>query len=435
MKRKTATFSICIFIIYILTVLLLGTSLIMEYTRGQTLCEDRFNTLTRDTASAAALAEPGTPLFAEGFKSAIGTVDDIAVVQLSADGTLIFSYPADVSRVPAGSSFFVRSFSTELNTKNSTLRLSAVIYKISPKTIFTRCAIAFIIILIATFAVVLYMIATSGEKETDAATFVDQNKAKTESDRDSTEDLNAGEKTKKHSEKEEPFAEEKLDVKEEPEQEEIQEEDEPEENGDDQSPVDDQSPADDQSPDFEPEAVSAEPEKPQTAVETGLFSPTTGFGWQSYMKPRLESELERAAASDMDLSLISIRIPGLPANTDCSREIEKAILSTAGFKDLVFENGPDGYSVIMQELDIDAALRRSEELYDKIERELAYENLSIKHAIGVSSRSLRLISADRLTNESEQALAHALKEEGKRIIAFRVNPDKYRNFLLSGNTN
>ncbi|HBD67994.1 MAG TPA: hypothetical protein DC014_01815, partial [Treponema sp.] len=166
----------------------------------------------------------------------------------------------------------------------------------------------------------------------------------------------------------------------------------------------------------------------QTSSENGLFSPATGFGWQAYMKPRLESELERAAAADLDLTLMTVHVPGLVTDNPAKKELLEAIRETAGFNDLVFENGNDGCCIIMG-FDIDTALKRAEMLYDKLERELAFENLTCKPAIGLSSRSLRLISAERLANESEQALKHAMKEEGKQIIAFRVNPDKYRNFL------
>jgi hypothetical protein len=146
------------------------------------------------------------------------------------------------------------------------------------------------------------------------------------------------------------------------------------------------------------------------------------------MKPRLESELERAAAADLDLTLMTVHLPGLVTDNPAKKELLEAIRETAGFNDLVFENGNDGCCIIMG-FDIDTALKRAEMLYDKLERELAFENLTGKPAIGLSSRSLRLISAERLANEFEQALKHAMKEEGKLIIAFRVNPDKYRNFL------
>ena len=49
--------------------------------------------------------------------------------------------------------------------------------------------------------------------------------------------------------------------------------------------------------------------------------------------------------------------------------------------------------------------------------------------IGISSRSLRLISAERLKTEAEQAVEHAATDNESPIVAFRVNPEKYRKFI------
>ena len=39
----------------------------------------------------------------------------------------------------------------------------------------------------------------------------------------------------------------------------------------------------------------------------GLFSAVSGFGWENYFEPRLDSELVRAASSEQDVSLFMIK--------------------------------------------------------------------------------------------------------------------------------
>ena len=42
-----------------------------------------------------------------------------------------------------------------------------------------------------------------------------------------------------------------------------------------------------------------------------------------------------------------------------------------------------------------------------------------------------MISGERLANESQEALRHAFLDETSPIVAFKVNPQKYRNFLAA----
>ncbi|MBP5748809.1 MAG: hypothetical protein J6W63_10655, partial [Treponema sp.] len=170
----------------------------------------------------------------------------------------------------------------------------------------------------------------------------------------------------------------------------------------------------------------AESNRPQ-----GLFSPTTGFGWEAYMIPRLDSELVRAASDEKDLALVTIRIKDIDWNTDAAKKIAEIILQFVKFKDLAFEYKKDGCTAIFQNMNIDKALKAAEELHTQIVTELSKSSLYNQTAIGISSRSLRLISGARLANESEQALEHALEDKESPIVAFKVNPEKYRNYLAS----
>ena len=161
----------------------------------------------------------------------------------------------------------------------------------------------------------------------------------------------------------------------------------------------------------------------------GLFSPETGFGWEEYMMPRLDSELMKSAASDQDISLFMLNIPKFDWTSEAGDEIIKIIEETFQFKDLIFEYGESGCSAIMQNMNITKALKTAEDLHTNIISTLAKRNIYRIVNMGISSRSLRMISGKRLANEAEQALLHAMNEKNTPIVAFKVNPEKYRKYI------
>ena len=99
------------------------------------------------------------------------------------------------------------------------------------------------------------------------------------------------------------------------------------------------------------------------------------------------------------------------------------------FKDFLFEFKEDGFAAIIQGKDVDQALQSAQVLHSNLKGALTAAGQSENPQIGISSRSLRLITAERLKNEAEQALLHAADDPASPIIAFRVNPEKYRRFI------
>ena len=162
---------------------------------------------------------------------------------------------------------------------------------------------------------------------------------------------------------------------------------------------------------------------------TGLFSPATGVGWESYMETRLDSELVRAASSEQDLALVLLRIPGLENNALMMKRIAAVLLDFFKFRDFVFEYKKDGFAGILLNINLDQAMVLAEAMHTQLTDLLKSENIRGQLAIGISTRSLRLLQGSRLITEANQALEKAFGETGLPIVAFRVNPDKYRQFV------
>ena len=171
------------------------------------------------------------------------------------------------------------------------------------------------------------------------------------------------------------------------------------------------------------------PAQDRISDPTGLFSPTTGVGWESYMETRLDSELVRAASSEQDLALVLLRIKGLENNTLMMKRIAAVLLDFFKFRDFVFEYKKDGFAGILLNINLDQAMVLSEAMHTQLKELLESENIRGQLAIGISTRSLRLLQGSRLITEANQALEKAFDETGLPIVAFRVNPDKYRQFV------
>ena len=162
---------------------------------------------------------------------------------------------------------------------------------------------------------------------------------------------------------------------------------------------------------------------------TGLFSPITGFGWESYLGERLDSELIRSASSEEDIGLMIIRIQGLDKTDSRCHAIYDQLLEFYKFRDLIFEYGQDGFSCIVHSINVDGALDLAEQVYVAISKILEENGMNNEIGIGISTRSFRLIPGKRILLEAEQALQHAFEDPETAIVAFRVDPEKYRKYI------
>ena len=137
---------------------------------------------------------------------------------------------------------------------------------------------------------------------------------------------------------------------------------------------------------------------------------------RSKMIERLDKELERAASFNQDLSLLLFNPGGASENQ---------IRDSFNFEDLVFVLDDGKIAVIEINKDLDTVLSFTEDLVRSL-----IENLKNRRTrAGIASRNGRLISAERLFSEALGALNRTDGE--KNIVAFRSDPEKYREYLRS----
>lgn len=171
----------------------------------------------------------------------------------------------------------------------------------------------------------------------------------------------------------------------------------------------------------------------QTAADSkrDFFSPVTGFGWEQNFKLRLDSELVRAASSELDLSLFIIKIMGLKFTDTAASAICEYLLEEFQFRDMIFEFGEDGFAVIKTDMSIEQAENLAGLIHTKLLQLIAgYDSKSaLACYIGISSRSIRMLSAERLIMEAREALNHSIEDKDSPITGFHVDIEKYREFL------
>lgn len=499
MKAKRNYFTVAVCTVYIAAVLAFAASLIFEYSGGTKRAQERFTSLTKDLSRNLKENDIGSAEFSRAILESLGNVSDIAAIQVSSDGKLLFSYPVSIDENKTASSPLIKQLSTSVKGGENSAVLTAALYTLKPSSIYYKGRVAFLVILAATLAAALNLIIVSkkdtdgdGQEDTDAEKdgaedyffeeeMPDYEKvARKETDakddatvygNDAEEEAAVTERTdaeesavtrndvaevaavaevtaaedtavsevtagnnavaEENSYGTEIDSDKTLDFEDQTDIEEtipsVQEKEPVLENGQNAG-EEEGAAAEDAS--FA-EEIHEEPSLAENNVApVGLFDEKTGFGWEQYMPTRLDSELIRAASSEQDLALFTVRIPSIDWTTPEGKETASIIKDWVKFNDLVFDYGSDGFTAIFQNQNTDAALAEAEKTHTEIVSVLKRANSSAETPfVGISTRSLRLISGKRLFNESEQALFHAMEDKDSPIVAFRVNPDKYRSYL------
>ena len=160
----------------------------------------------------------------------------------------------------------------------------------------------------------------------------------------------------------------------------------------------------------------------------GLYSPTTELVWEKHLEDRLSAELKRAASFDQDLVLLLASVIGLSRAETFYAELSQTAREFFNFQDLCFEYGGGGIGIIIPNVDIDEGIERVEVFKNRVDRRLGEARFATKLTAGLSARNGRLISGNRIIREARSALRRA-QQESAEIVAFRVDPEKYREYI------
>ena len=185
--------------------------------------------------------------------------------------------------------------------------------------------------------------------------------------------------------------------------------------------------------DFRGKARNAEDETGgMDAVPQGLYSPQSGIGWEEYTAERLDSELRRCASCEKDLVFMEIAWKDV-READFYRLFAADVVRFFIERDLIFEKGERGITIIRPGIDLETGFAKAEDFHNRmIHKYPRVFKTKTDLCVGLSSRSGRLVEAERLLFEADEALERALADPSSHIIAFKSDPEKYRSFVRDG---
>jgi len=183
----------------------------------------------------------------------------------------------------------------------------------------------------------------------------------------------------------------------------------------------------------QPVRYSAENALGDESGPKGLYSPRSHIGWEEYLFDRLNSELHRCSSTEKDLTLLMLEFKDNISSYQFKEAAQEAV-SLFTSRDLLFEKGEQGITVIMPGVDLEIGLNKAQKFQNRIKEKLFSKNSPDDCIyIGLSSRAGRLLNSERMLLETNQALQKAKTDRDTSIIAFKSDLEKYRKFIASQN--
>ena len=444
-NRFIVVYSVFAIAVFVFSISFFGFNLYKEYSTNTSKTESRYTNLVNDIRTLSYNQEANNSTYVQGIKNAVGDAGYYSFIQVRRNGETIVLYPSGKMKEETVSKL-TKSFSSSLTVNNQSVTIDCNLYLIRPDSIFYYARISFLMILIITIITIIMIIYLNlSEASSDVISLEeDDDEAALDEEEESEEEVITEESTSTETE----AAEESEAVSEETEEPEVAEKPEEENEShaqvtpeevkailsepltDEQAKTEEKAAAETspaaEAPAAEPAKLPVDEIAPASTEPSGLFDPDTGIGWESYLLTRLDNEIDRATASEIDLSLFVFKLPSVERKSEVFKNICNYLAIQFQFKDLLFEHRNDCIVAIQISMNVDEALNLADKLYSDISNMINSNSCRI----GISSRSIRMVSGARLILEAEQAIEHA--DAKSPVIAFRVDSEKYRQ-LMEGN--
>ena len=468
-KKSISIFSAVALFLYISAIVFFCISLISEYKTAERHVEDRFKKLAKSTADSYSADMKNSATFTNSMLQLVNSTGDIASVYVLNEGETIFEWPQ--SSAAENTSPLIKSCSTVIaQSAAGNVTLTASLYVLKPESIYKTAKISFIVVLAATLCTVVFFVyinitgsipaekpfvdipkfrPSATKKRDDGSSLPDDktgfsdlatfSSVATLPPFPSAESESAPLNEEKNDEMQisEPVDEqpdaalegtcEPVSIINDPESVERTFSNPPRMDDTYTLTSETISPARAEEPYTLDTETMTPAENPESQLQNSKYSPFTGFCWESYIDAVLEAELQASEAEGKDVSLMLLRISGLDRMDYVSESIRGVLYHANGSRDLLFEYKNDGYAILLPQTDINGGIKIAEMIEPEVTAILQAQNLANQLMIGISARTQRIVSADVLHTEAEKALAHA--EPSLPLIAFRVDPEKYREFM------
>lgn len=402
MKKRTFNLiSVVIAAIFVFTAVYFIAGIVSDKKNGPLQAEEIFDSLVIKTQNATNSYPLSSYNFSDSFIRAAGDFSNYQKLNLSVDGKLIYSYPSKDTYFSRKSG--AKSFTKSFTTKNgNSILINAEIYTTVQSSLFYHARTAFIVIFAATLAAILILIFAKTEK--DEIDGIDEISFEDETESPDKEIFSQNKTDEIYSEKQhDEYAlteEEKKQLF-------------------DGFDTVDFSQKKDTNKEVFSENTDAEEEKscPKTQPIENL-------------EAKCEEALVKAAENGSDLAVLIIKVNS-SENEISLEQIENIFDSDFAQNALVFsdESNLFLFTVLLENTGLDDAMTVAKEIFEDFSEKLT--DAGQKVTIGLSSKTGRTVSSERLLTEAREAQKHAATEPDSPIIAFRANPEKYNDYILN----
>lgn len=443
MKRTTVIiYSVLISIIFIISISFFGYNIYNEFKHGNERTRKTFQHFTSKIEKNSNSAN-------KDYLSYIENPSDFLAITIKENNKIVIKSPKslndDFSNIT--NTAFVKVYTKRLIQDNKTIDINAALYTLRPSKIFHYASYSFVVILIATiFTIIVISYITITEKkqinyqqqekksetfsETHDKILHDDEKVITPTESQDkqttiTEETNVDDE--EIEELEWPEHTFMIDTEDSnnifPSEEEIEEQNASTQDNTEKEQIEQYEKTDNYVTNPVPYTIST---NETSEINKNIYSEITGISKEISLATKLENDLVHATSSEQDLSLFIVKIPGLLYSSEKTKEIVNTLLQQFLYRDTIFEFENDGFAIIKSDMTIEIA----EEKADLIYKNLKELNLEKPIFIGISSRSIRMLSADRLIKEAKEALNHAIEAKDESpIIGFHVDVEKYREYI------
>lgn len=448
--------------VFIFAVSFFGFNLFREYQTNLEKSDKKFTELTSDIRTLSFNQENNNAAYSKGIKDSIGDTGAYSYIQVRRNNETVVLYPTGKSREETVSKL-TKAFTTSITVNKQSVTIDCNLYLIRPDSIFYYARVSFLMILIITIITIIMIIYLNVSENISDVISIEEDSEEldeTEADEETYEDVLVSEEKENNEASSDTEEEGPRDIPDYFDETGISEESADSNAAAEEAPEaqDSEEPSSETHAEVTPEEVKAilaepltdeavaasasasEPAKlpvdevkpaivTQTSADTdsnepsGLYNPETGIGWESYLSTRLNNEIDRATASEIDLSLFIIKLSEVPKTNEAFKNVCNYLAIQFQFKDLLFEFKDDCIVAIKISMNVDEALNLADKLYHDICNIINGNNCRI----GISSRSIRMVTGERLILEAEQAIEHS--DQSSPVIAFRVDSEKYRQLM------
>lgn len=396
MKKASITiFSSFILVVFISTIVFFGLSIKKEIDSSDKRNNETFNTIVRAVENNLNhLAELD---FSTGR-------DSISSVSIRHNNELITCYPNEEIAENASSTNLLKIFNKTIVIDEDVYSIKASLYLLRPSVIYSTTKKAFIIILGATLLTIIILIYTS---KTDYGTSDYQDEENEEfSDDEILQENDETVLTEENPEAGEYF-------------------DNEEKESDDTSENSDVSENFNNDKDYGYNPVTETENVTDSVEEKPYFEglpeveAKVSVEKEAFME-KLNSAISKTASEENDLSLYLFEV-----NNPANEEKIKDTLTEYFSENNVEKIDTNIFAAFKENQVIDDAEDYASQVQSKVSTYSSDNNCFV----GISSKSIRMLGAERLMMEAEEALCHSKDDPSSPIIGFHVDIEKYREFI------